>query len=198
MSTVQPMPPAVRRFLEELEIELKQRSGVSPEEALSDAREFALSELAALDRSGEGLDEDAVYDHLVERLGSPSDLAREYGDLAGPVPDRAGYAPGWRICCTRCGRSAPLAKIGGIRVAAKSCHKYTAGWCRQCGGLRFLRIIQDLDQTNLTEQLASGATPDDVRRKMHKPWLVLGAILVGTFLIMAVVGLTMAILTRLL
>jgi hypothetical protein len=175
-------PLAVRRYLEELELELKQQPGVSPEEALSDAREFLISRMHGRARSGEGPPEQELYDHFVATLGAPSSIAQHYAAHAHPFQRRPGLAPGWRICCTRCGRSAPLAAVGGIRLGAKSFHKYTLGWCRDCRRFRFLRIIQDLDSANLTERLGVTATPDEVRRTMHRPWLVLGAILLVTLI----------------
>ncbi len=67
--------------------------------------------------------------------------------------------------------------IGGIRVMAKSVHKYTLGYCRACGGLRFMRIIQDLDDANLTSQLSVDTTPEELRAAMHQPMKTIGTIL---------------------
>lgn len=170
-------PGAARRYLEEFEQELKDRPGVSPEEALSDAREFLLSDAAALARSGEGPgDDDELYAHFVARFGTPADVAGQYATHATPFRARRGYAPGWRICCTKCGRSAPLAKVGGVRIGARSVHKYTLGYCRDCRRLRFLRIVRDLDAPNLTRRLGTQSTPDELRHSMHRPWLTLAAI----------------------
>ena len=175
------VPPAVRRYLEELELELKQHPGIAPEEALSDAREYLTSTLDAWGRSGEGPREEDLYDQLVSAMGTPAAVAQHYASQEGPFRPKNGYAPGWRICCTGCGRSAPLAAIGGIRIGARSWHKYTLGWCRECRRLRFLRIIKDLDATNLTQRLGLQQTPEELRRSMHRPWAVIGLILLMTF-----------------
>jgi len=184
------MPVAVRRYLEELEISLKRQVGVSPEEALSDAREHLIANADALARSGESPGEDELYVHFVATFGEPAAVAGEY---AGGEADRVGaasrprllpwpgHAPGWRICCTACGRSAPLAKIGGIRVGARSVHKYTIGWCRQCGWFRWLRIIRDLETANLAEYMGMTKTPEQSLRSMHRPILTVVAIVVLTF-----------------
>ena len=89
-------------------------------------------------------------------------------------------APGWRICCTRCGRSAPLAAVGGTRIGARSRHKYTLGFCRGCRRFRFLRIIQDLETHNLTDAVSAAGTPEQMRATMHRPWVTLAIILLMT------------------
>ncbi|MEQ1825637.1 MAG: S41 family peptidase [Pirellula sp.] len=186
MSVETSMPPAVLKYLEELELQLKQVPGISPEEALSDAREFLLQDAEALDRSGEAPEESEHYRWIVEKYGDASKVAQQYAVNGPPVAARSGYAPGWRICCTKCGRSAPLAAIGGIRIGAKSVHKYTLGYCKDCRGFRFLRIIQDLDTPNLTHRLGLHQTPDQMRSQMHRPVATLVAILgtVGLILLM--------------
>jgi hypothetical protein len=125
------VPPSVREYLERLELELKQLPGVSPEEALADAREFLLADYAALGRSGEIPEHAEQMQWILDRYGEPKDVASQYAAAAEPtpLPEQKGYAPGWRICCTRCGRSAPLADLGGIRIGAKSFHKYTCSMC---------------------------------------------------------------------
>jgi len=173
------MPDAIQKYLEELERELKRQPGVSPEEALSDAREFLVTDAMALSRSGEGPGVEDVYRQIVETFGSPAKVARQYAAETRPVFRRPGFAPGWRICCTRCGRSAPLSRVGGVRTRAKSWHKYTIGFCSDCRRLRFFRIIKDMDAANLTQRLGERATPADLRRSMHHPWLVLLIILLG-------------------
>src|SRR5262245_2329716 len=196
MSNTKELPLAARRYLEALELELKQQVGVSPEEALSDAREFLLTDLDALERSGEGPNEDELYAHFVKSLGDPAEVARQYAAQERPIRVRKGFAPGWRICCTYGGRSAPLAAIGAIRIGARSVHKYTLGWCRQCRRLRFLRVISDLDEPTLTTQFGVSQTPQELRQSAHRPWRTIGLILalvatmiLGVWLAAAVVGL---------
>jgi hypothetical protein len=195
MPNTKEIPAAARQYLEQLELHLKQQVGVAPEEALSDAREFLLSAADALERSGEGPREDELYAHFVETLGEPSEVARQYAAQERPLRVRQGFAPGWRICCTKCGHSAPLATIGWTRIGARSVHKYTLGWCRQCRRLRFLRIIRDLDGATLTDQLGVTRTPDDLQRAAHHPWLTIGlilalvaAILLGMWLIVGLIA----------
>jgi uncharacterized membrane protein len=181
--------------LRELELALKQVPGVSPEEALSDAREFLMQDAGALARSGEPPDVLDHYQNIVAQYGSPEQIAKQYADDSVAPRPFQGYAPGWRICCTHCGRSAPLASVGGIRIGAKSVHKYTLGYCSSCKRLRFLRILQDLDRTNLTDQLGVSQTPAQVRAKMHRPIATIVSIVVLVLVINLVVfGIVMAIL----
>lgn len=77
MTPVTTLPPAAVRYLEELELALKQLPGVAPEEALSDAREFLLEDASALARSGQPLGDEQLYQHkdldsanLTEALGT--------------------------------------------------------------------------------------------------------------------------------
>lgn len=51
-----------------------------------------------------------------------------------------GYAPGWRVRCTKCNRTRDASEVGMIRVGAWSYKKYTLGWCSHCGRLRFVAI----------------------------------------------------------
>ena len=165
----------VRRYLEELEPLLKSQVGVVPEDALSDAREFLQASYESLQRSEPGQTDDEVYELFVSTFGSPEQVAQGYADDSSRFPLRLpkGFAPGWRICCTRCGRSAPAAKVGIIRIGARSYHKYTLGWCSSCRRLRFLRLIRDLDKANLTSRMGVDVLPEDLRRSMHRPKLVI-------------------------
>jgi hypothetical protein len=192
MTVAAGVPRAVPKYLEELELALKSQPGVSPEEALSDAREFLINDVEALARCGEGPDDDAaLYQRFVATFGLPADVARQYAEQALPVSQRPAYAPGWRICCTKCGRSAPLAHVGWTRIGARSRHKYTLGFCRDCRRLRFLRIIRDLDTANLSARLGATRTPDELRSRMHRPWLVLFVILLSVAALVAA-GLALA------
>ena len=163
------VPPAVVKYMQQLELVLKQMQGVSPEDALCDAREFLLADGQALARSGDAFDTEMHYNWIVSHFGSPEQVARQYSSSADPPPPPAlgGMAPGWRICCTHCGRSSPLAAIGGVRIGAYSYHKYKACYCSACNCLRWCRIIKDLDDTNLTRLLCSNLTAEQMRAKMH-------------------------------
>jgi hypothetical protein len=174
---VNPGPP-VHRYLEALERELKLLCGVSPEEALSDAREFLQNDWESLARAEPGLDEEAVYAHFLETFGAPEEVALAFAESAAPRRRLFfGRAPGWRICCTKCGRSAPAAKAAITRIGAFSFHKYTLGFCRECRRLRWLRIIKDEGRANLTQLLGASTTAAGARRTLHRPWLVLAVVL---------------------
>lgn len=189
------VPPAAHRYLCELELEVKKIPGCNPEEAISDAREFLLADYDALVRSAELPDDQSHYDLIVASFGAPKEVASQYRSATVPTPEckTPGYAPGWRICCTKCGRSAPLAAVGGTRIGAYSVHKYTLGFCYDCKRLRWMRILQDLEQTNLTEMLDANVTTEQLRKNLHAnvPKLVL-KILLLTFslqlIIVLVVG----------
>ena len=166
----------VERYLTELELEVKQKIGVVPEDALADAREFLDRDYAALCSSEPSLTDQEIFDHFVESFGAPSAVAQAYESASYSGTQRAGYAPGWRISCTKCGRSAPASKAGIVRIGARSHHKYVVGYCRDCRWLRWLRLERDLQQNNLTRALGMATSPDEVRQRRHKPWLVLAVI----------------------
>ena len=190
MVVAKDIQPAVRRYLEQLELELKKLSGVVPEDALCDAREFLIADSEALARSGEPPSEMEHFDWIMENYGAPEVVAQQYADQANPFPVKHGFAPGWRICCTKCGRSSPLASVGAIRIGAKSWHKYHLAFCRGCKRVRFARIIQDMDEANLTEQLGLKRLPEQVRSTMHRPVMtfvgIFGAIAATFFLVAAI------------
>ena len=59
------------------------------------------------------------------------------------------------------------------------------GRCSACTRLRWLRVIRDLDDGNLTERLLAGQSPEEIRRRMHPARLLLGSgvvILAGALL----------------
>lgn len=175
------LPTPVLTYLRNLEREAKHRVGVVPETILEDAREFLTRDFQSLHDSEPGLTDDEVYSHFEDTYGTPSDVAESYLPETQPTSRIPGYAPGWRICCTRCGKSAPAAKVGITRVAARSHHKYIGGWCKDCRWPRWMRLVQDLDDDNLTRQLSVGETGETVRKKLHRPWLTVAAILLITF-----------------
>ena len=188
-SAAERLPGAVHRYLEAFELELKRQPGVSPEEALSDAREFLSAATDDLRGRHPPIDEERLYRQLARRFGEPAEVARQYADgVRPPLFQASGHAPGWRICCTTCGRGAPLASVGGVRVGAASVHKYTLGYCRDCRRLRFFRVVRDMDEPNLTRRLGSGATPGQLRRTMHRPVLVILVILLSVVVIKLLVA----------
>ena len=162
------LPPPVVSYLEQLERSLKLKCGVVPEDALDDARAHLERHCRSLREENPEIDPEEMLDCLIENFGSPAEVAEQYESEAEPLlRERAGYAPGWRICCTRCGRSAPATSVGAVRIAARSLHKYTLGWCQGCRGLRLLRFQRDLVEANLTQLLGVDKTPEQVRRSMH-------------------------------
>lgn len=178
-NTANPEPAvekAAVRYLEELETAIKQCSGVIPEDALEDTREFLHESLVKMvippDCRSQDERETWLWETAIRQLGTPGEIADAYAAHATPMPELPGYAPGWRICCTRCGRSAPAAKAGMIRIGAVSYHKYVVGYCRGCGGFRWLRVIQDLQKPILTRLLGDRLTAAELRLRMHHPWRV--------------------------
>lgn len=138
-------PLAVQRYLAHLEIAAKQCLGISPRDVLSDAEAHLFQDAENLLRAEPGLDQDALYEHFVTTFGKPDDVAKAYekGDrIASWIP---AAAPGWRIHCPKCGRSAPAAKIGITRIGARSVGKRVLGWCSECRWFRWLSLTRDLD-----------------------------------------------------
>jgi hypothetical protein len=70
--------PAVCRYLEELELELKKLAGVVPEDALCDAREFLIENAEALARSVEPPSEMVHFQWIIENYGAPEVVAQQY------------------------------------------------------------------------------------------------------------------------
>ncbi|MEZ6091526.1 MAG: hypothetical protein R3C05_26630 [Pirellulaceae bacterium] len=162
----QQMPQPVVDYLHRLEISIKRRSGVVPEAALEDAREHLLRDYEAFLRTEPGLSDDDVLALFVESFGEPDVVSRQYEDLSDPIlMPLPGIAPQWRICCTRCGRSAPAARVGITRIGARSIHKYTLGWCRDCRWFRILKLQRDMQSTNLTDAMTNGASRQGHRNR---------------------------------
>ena len=169
----QVLKPPVLRYLHQLEIAVKQKVGVVPEDVLTDAREFLAKDLQSLQQSEPGIDDEEIYQHFLATFGRPDEVAQHYEDASDPnLLKLKGVAPNWRICCTSCGRSAPAAKVGITRIGARSRHKYVIGWCRDCRWLRWMRLERDLDQTNLSSELGASLTGEQMRRRKHKPGTV--------------------------
>ena len=184
--------PAVLEYLRAFELEIKQKHGVRPEEAISDAREFLLNELESIKGGPPSLSrtlpsQQEITDHFVRTFGAPDEVANEYASKAGPIgKERRGYAPGWRICCTKCGIGTTAAKAGITRVWARSVHKYVLGYCRNCGGFRSMRLIRDLELTNISDGIRLEESSEDFRARMHWPLVTVMLILVGIFITLAV------------
>lgn len=166
-------------YLEALEKCLKEKSGVVPEDALSDARSHLERYCQDLNDEETKLDDAELFDRLVRAFGEPEVVAAQYESEAGPLPmSLPGYAPTWRICCTKCGRSVPASKVGAFRVGAKSFHKYVLGWCSGCRWLRWLRLQRDLGSENLTGILGSDVTPEQLRSTINLPvWKIVALVL---------------------
>lgn len=175
----------VVRYLEKLELCLKAQTGVVPEDVLSDMRLHLQREHQRLTGEVPELSDAEVYDHLVSSLGEPEQIAAQLADTRKPFPSfLPGYAPGWRIYCTSCGRSAPLAKVGGIRIGARSTHKYVLGWCRGCRWFRWARVEQDLNDATLTSQLGAEGTPEQLRSSLHLPTQLLTWLALASFMML--------------
>lgn len=153
----------MRTFLSELELALKNRAGVVVEDVLWQTREKLLREVNRPEPTG-----------LI--VQDPLAIAARHGDE--PQPPVNGRAPGWRICCTDCGRSSPADRVGITRIGARSLGKYVAGHCRQCGRVRPCHLIRDLHRVTIVPQLESGKQPEDIRRRSHRPyWTIAGIVL---------------------
>ena len=141
---------ALERYFATLELALKQRPGVVPEEGLAAAYEHLQGELAT---GGEALDDEELAARLAAGFGEPETVADAYQARVKDVQVRRGYAPGWRVFCPRCRRSAPAACAGVTRIGAWSWGKRLLAYCRKCRRFRFLRLVRDLDTPALTRAL---------------------------------------------
>lgn len=178
--------PAIVSFLEEVELELKRMDGLAPEEALSELRAHLAAEVSSHAHEGPERTSAQWRRRFVSSLGEPWQVAR---DFAQAEPGRrVGHAPGWRIACSRCGRSTPLDRVpGAIRVGARSWHKYTLGWCSSCRRPRWLRLQRDMDRPRLTASLGARGTPEQLRAR-NRPWLVIAACLGVVAIVYLVLG----------
>jgi hypothetical protein len=89
-----------------------------------------------------------------------------------------------------------LAATGVVRIGARSVHKYTLGWCRQCGWIRWLRIIRDLDGANLVENMGMSNTPAQSLRSMHRPIATVVGIVLATFVMILATFTVVALMGR--
>ena len=178
------LPKPVVMYLEKLELALKRRVGVSPEDELCDAREHLCRHYLDIQRRYPEADDDQAVAMLSEGFGDPEEVATQFGTAEKSGIRIPGYAPGWRLCCTRCGRGAPAAKLGITRIVAFG-EKHTVGWCSKCGFLRWMKLVRDLDRPTLTQALGVDRSADQLRSK-NRPWtFVIGlvaAILVTVFI----------------
>ncbi|MEM7478656.1 MAG: hypothetical protein AAF483_27040 [Planctomycetota bacterium] len=188
-ATISELPAELQAYLERLELECKQRVGIVPEDILVEARDF----LAALyeDENLAANKSDEVRQRFAEAFGDPSQVAEEREDPEAAAKCVPGNAPGWRVCCTTCGRSAPGSRIGMIRIAAYAHHKYIGGFCQSCGRLRSFRVIQDLERPNLTGRLGANLTAAELRKSMHRPATIVFLILLAVLLPLATIGLVL-------
>ena len=150
---------------------------VSPEEVLCDAREHLCRELQEFETARPKRDGQIALSYLVENFGDPKEVAEQYGAAEKTGLKIPGYAPGWRICCTRCGNGAPAAKVGITRIGAFSRGKYIVRWCRECAFFRWIKVVKDLDTATLVNRLGVSTTPEELRAETHRPWLSVVAIL---------------------
>ncbi|MBL8820043.1 MAG: transglutaminase domain-containing protein [Planctomyces sp.] len=148
--------PAIQKYLGELEIASKQRIGIIPDQVISDAREHLVRDLEALIQAEPGLRIDELYDHFVQSYGLPDVIADAYAEGSSATQTRIpGFAPGWRISCPKCGRSAPAAAAGMTRIGARSVGKRVLGWCSECRWPRLLRVTRDLNVNTLVVSKSS-------------------------------------------
>lgn len=108
MSVAHSITGAIHPYLEELELQLKRHPGVSPEEALSDARKFLMADASALvrfrRRSGPSRLVSKNRRRYLARLhkspiNTPATLVRKFGRLAThhepKTQSRCGQTPTW-------------------------------------------------------------------------------------------------------
>ena len=173
------LAPPVTRYLEELEKSIKAKNGVVPEDALDDARSHLERFRQDVISRGRDVSDDDLYARLVGEFGAPSSVAEQYEAESEPLRKPVnGYAPAWRIYCTKCGRSAPAAQTGVIKIGARSWHEYTLGWCSGCKRFRWLRLQRDLNQANFTKLLGKDVTPKQLRASIHVPaWKIVVLVL---------------------
>lgn len=162
-------------YLGRVELATKKRVGVVPEDVLFDLKQrFESQPITPQSESPNGLSDEKLFWDV--QFGSPQSIAQSLGDE--PQPPVTGKAPGWRICCTVCGRSSPADRVGITRIAARSFHKYVAGRCQTCKRVTSCRLLRDVDRVTLTESIRLGKTPAEIRRRTHHPWIAIAAILV--------------------
>lgn len=63
--------------------------------------------------------------------------------MCSVTKEAGGFAPGWRVRCTRCGRTRDAAEAGLVRYKAASASKRTLGFCSGCYGFRWLAIERE-------------------------------------------------------
>lgn len=139
------MHEAAERYLALVERELKRIPGIVPSEGAEDARELLTDDLEQVVTGETDVGPDELFDRIVERFGRPEDVAAAYRQRSDRADVRPmGYAPGWRMVCPQCGRSAPAAYGGLVRIGAWSPFKFILGFCRGCRRLRVFRLVNDL------------------------------------------------------
>lgn len=183
MTQQHPRIRAIEPYLGELEHAAKQCVGVLPGQILRDAEEHLLLDSEHLSRAEPGLDDSALLQHFKSTYGDPRDVALAYEQDSGTAPSVVpATAPGWRIHCRTCGRSAPAARVGITRIGAHSRGKRVFGWCRGCGRLRWLSLTRDLEHEG-TIQPDEGTGPGSRHTSGSNPvrlwssgWIVLACL----------------------
>lgn len=167
MSNPRERHPAIEKYLAELEVAAKQCVGVHPNQILRDAEEHLIRDCDALLRVEPGLDEESVLNHFRQSFGEPNEVAKSYEQFSDTRPSAIpATAPGWRIYCPRCGKSAPAKQRGITRIGAWSFGKRVLGWCSECNRLRWLKLTQDLEKsgTITPSEGATASAKSDLKR----------------------------------
>ncbi len=66
--------------------------------------------------------------------------------MCSVTKNTGGFAPGWQLRCTRCGRTRDAGEAGLVRYKAASASKRTLGFCRGCRGFRWLAVERVPDE----------------------------------------------------
>jgi hypothetical protein len=136
------MQATIETYLEQFRRALEAQDVDSQQEALSDAREFLEAEFEECRRTRPDLEEAEAFELVCQRFGSVDAVARAYDHAEGPSAAKAfhrtsrrwSYAPGWKVSCTRCGRSADLGSVAPLTVRwmAWARLKFGLAWCSTC------------------------------------------------------------------
>jgi hypothetical protein len=143
------MNQAIESYLEQLRRSLEAHDVDHQKEALDDAREYLEAEYEECKRSRPDLDESHAMELVCRRFGDVETVANAYDRAEGSTraktyhrwSRRFSYAPGWKVTCSGCGRSADLASVAPftVRWMAWSRFKVRLGWCTECRRLVWLR-----------------------------------------------------------
>jgi len=106
-ATTLQLHPAIQRYLTTLEAALRKTPGMSPEDALADAHEFLQSEWEALPGHRPPR-EDELFQHFVQKFGTPDELAAEYAAACEPPGDAT------RLAGAIAAGSEPIASLAAL------------------------------------------------------------------------------------